>query len=415
MHATYILTVITMGAGIVATFGSQWLIANTLDVLVYGEFITNLTYAGLFCVFYSLGLGMGQSRFVPRYLNVDSALLKGYGSLSIIIMLLMTIVIVVVLNILKAIDSSYYLVCYLIPPLGIFTFLNNSFKCDYRPNVANLFEPTLKNLSFAVSLLLFGQFYNDITLDNVIFLFMAVILGLSIIQLRYTWVPWTKWKTKPEYEVKNWISVSLPMTLVAMSYLLAQSIDILLIGALDLKENVAIYFIGLKLASILFLCSNAVKLVLSPYISKAYHCGKLSEMVFDIRKVSLILSLICVLIIIFLFIFGKNILQLYGAEYTQAYAAMLILSIGYLLVISFGPSDTLLMVTNFERSTLAVYASAAVINFVLNYILIPFYSINGAALATSVTFVGQAAFMFMLTRKKLGINVSIFTKHRRVI
>jgi O-antigen/teichoic acid export membrane protein len=63
-----------------------------------------------------------------------------------------------------------------------------------------------------------------------------------------------------------------------------------------------------------------------------------------------------------------------------------------------------------ERETLKVFIIAASLNIILNAILIPNFGINGAAIATSVSFVFLNLISVIKVIKKIGIHTTVFGK-----
>ena len=81
--------------------------------------------------------------------------------------------------------------------------------------------------------------------------------------------------------------------------------------------------------------------------------------------------------------YSLDIIQLiYGHEYDAASSVLSILIWTLCLLFINGACNSLLLASHKEVTTLKIYAIAAAFNVIINLILIPSYSANGAALAT---------------------------------
>jgi O-antigen/teichoic acid export membrane protein len=67
-----------------------------------------------------------------------------------------------------------------------------------------------------------------------------------------------------------------------------------------------------------------------------------------------------------------------------------------------------------EQKTCAlVYATTLAFNLALNWHLIPIYGLNGAAMATSIAMVFEAAALYFAARSTLGLHIFIIPLRSR--
>lgn len=82
-------------------------------------------------------------------------------------------------------------------------------------------------------------------------------------------------------------------------------------------------------------------------------------------------------------LYSSDIIQLiYGHAYNQAASVLSILIWTVCLLFLSGASNTLLNASHKEVTVTKIYAIAAVFNVVLNFVMIPHFSYNGAAITT---------------------------------
>lgn len=94
----------------------------------------------------------------------------------------------------------------------------------------------------------------------------------------------------------------------------------------------------------------------------------------------------------------------FGAEYTEGALALVILSTGFLFHTLLGPNDSTLTTTGRTKFVMAATVIAAVLNFVMNVVLIPEYSYVGAAVATAVSYVVMNAITSAYLYRVTGIQ-----------
>lgn len=106
---------------------------------------------------------------------------------------------------------------------------------------------------------------------------------------------------------------------------------------------------------------------------------------------------------------GEVILAIaFGSLYETAYIPLIILLVGQLINSGAGSVGLLLNMSGYERETARGMMVAAVLNVVLNLLLIPLWGINGSSLATSVSLIVWNVLLWWAVRKRLGINSLAF-------
>jgi len=105
---------------------------------------------------------------------------------------------------------------------------------------------------------------------------------------------------------------------------------------------------------------------------------------------------------------GPFVLSLFGPGFAMGYPTMLVILAGLVLRSATGPVEYLLNVTGHHRDTMYVYAFAAAANIALSLVLIPAFGIFGAAIATYTAMLGGNACLYLLVRKRLGVNAFVF-------
>jgi len=119
-------------------------------------------------------------------------------------------------------------------------------------------------------------------------------------------------------------------------------------------------------------------------ISELYSSNQmdvLEELYSTITKWIIILSLPLTINII---IFSEVIMNFFGLEYVSGSLALIILALGHTVRISVGANGYILKMSGWEKIVLANNGLLALINIILNMILIPKLGMTGAAISTSL-------------------------------
>ncbi len=216
---------------------------------------------------------------------------------------------------------------------------------------------------------------------------------------------------KSDLKIKDWVfnktiarqflsSSFLLMLSGATGYLLLR-IDQVMIKFYLEKESVGIYAAGVKLSEIWYFIPGIIAGSLSPAIINAKTRGK-EFYTNRLKKLYLLLGSIALFISIFVTLLAPFIIKiLYGGEYIESISVLQIYiwsSIG--LFIGVGINKHL--ITENHLKTIFFYSSfSAILNIVLNMIMIPKLGINGSAYATLISYSVGPLIILMMYKLKI--------------
>lgn len=214
-------------------------------------------------------------------------------------------------------------------------------------------------------------------------------------------------KARTHYDRFDWVKKAWPfMFLESISVLNARS-DILMLGALNGVEASAIYEPVSRGAHLIIFILMAFNGPLSPTIANLYtegHKQKLQQLLTKTARICLVISAVAATGLLLL---GKQYLLLFGPEYVQGLSALKILCIGQVLFVFVGLSPMVLSMTGYAKFTAISGFIGVVANLVLNFVLIPRYGVNGAAIATTTAALCAGAMNAFWVYKKVGLRTSI--------
>jgi O-antigen/teichoic acid export membrane protein len=236
---------------------------------------------------------------------------------------------------------------------------------------------------------------------------IASIIGIVylLVASRGQFAPELK-QTAPAYDAKRWLAVSFPMLLVAGMQVMNQRVDILMVGSLMGAEEAGIYDVANRGVMIIMLIFFAINQPLAPVIAQL-HAEKRTERLQNILVRAARISLLAALPIgLLLIIFATPFLRLFGEEFPAGRIPMIIMTVGYVITMSFGSVSSALTMTGHERAAAFGIGVSVVLNITLNLLLIPHYGMVGAAWALAIGQISAMILMSVLVKRKLGINTT---------
>jgi O-antigen/teichoic acid export membrane protein len=205
-----------------------------------------------------------------------------------------------------------------------------------------------------------------------------------------------------------WFKISLPLLVMMSAELLLQNTDILVVTRYMSPADVGIYFAaGKTMALIMFVhyaVGSAVAHKFAALHARGDHEG-LRSFVKDAVNWTFWPSLASALVILVL---GQPLLSLFGPQFATGYPVMCILVVGFLTRSAMGPADYLLNMLGEQKLCAAVLFGAALLNIVLNVMLVPKFGIVGAASATATSLTIAALTNAVVVWRRLGISVAIW-------
>lgn len=198
---------------------------------------------------------------------------------------------------------------------------------------------------------------------------------------------------------------SYPMAISSLAIFLMMTFDIVFLKKFKGDETVAYYAIAMKLVSILFMINNSVYISVSLKIAQLYTDNNKKELLIALKHSARMIVWLTVPVVLLVCLFSENILYFFGENYIQSKQALLILMAGQLLASFFGVSAIYLNMTGRQSIFQIVLVVAVLINLILNVLLVPRYSMTGAAIAfvSSLLFWNIVTAIIVYKKDKLWI------------
>ncbi|WP_439365691.1 flippase [Bradyrhizobium sp. DASA03005] len=212
------------------------------------------------------------------------------------------------------------------------------------------------------------------------------------------------------YDVKGWLTVSLPILLVESFYLLLSYTDVLVLQQFRPSDEVGVYFAVVKTLALVSFIHYAMSATTAHRFAEYNASGdkaRLSAYVAHAINWTFWPSLAATIVLLAL---GKPLLWLFGPQFMIGYDIMFVAAIGLVVRAAIGPVERLLNMLGQQKICALAYALAFVMNVVLCIALVPRYGGHGAAAATSISLSFETVLLFWIVRQRLGLHVLAFGK-----
>lgn len=204
---------------------------------------------------------------------------------------------------------------------------------------------------------------------------------------------------------KDFLSYTALTLLSALGSNLIARIDLLMVSAYLGLQHGGVYSIALFIVAVLDMPSRSIVAISSPLLSRSIHdndWGQASQLYHRVSTQQYLVGMI-----LFILIWCNIDLLFTLIPHTETYATgkyvIFFLGIGKLLDLSFSFGNALLRYSVHYKWSLFYSILLAIFTILLNLILIPFWGINGAAIASLITYILGFTFQQYLLKRKLQI------------
>jgi O-antigen/teichoic acid export membrane protein len=205
------------------------------------------------------------------------------------------------------------------------------------------------------------------------------------------------------------LRTALPLLVIALCEIALQNADVLVVSAYMTPAEIGMYFAATKTMSLVLFIHYAVGSAVANRFSALNARGDregLKVFVRDAVNWTFWPSLIGAVVIVAL---GKPLLWLFSPQFTAAYPAMFVLAIGFLVRASMGPAEFVLNMLGEQRLCALVLAASAALDVALCFALVPAFGMLGAATATSIALTAAAIMNYVVARRRLELEISIWS------
>ncbi|PHR74161.1 MAG: hypothetical protein COA67_02000 [Lutibacter sp.] len=317
-------------------------------------------------------------------------------------LILITIIIIAAFSIdFEFKETRFYLI--LLSSAIITHYIFELVKIQYRLHKNNkLYSFAELTYNILLVILVFGLSYYYQELGYAISLIIVPLIT-ALIFIKKLNVDWKKYTKLSVINFSFW-KYGFFASLSNVTTQLLIAIDIILIGnILNMELVTAFKYVSIIPYSLLFLSQVVIVTDFVDFTEKINDKLYIKKYIKNYIQLFTIISLVCIL---FIFLFGSKILSIFDTDYTNYNSSMIVLTIGVSgILILRGVFGNLLSSIGKPHINFIITSVAVILNVILNYNLIPKYGIFGAATTSAIlmwfTGILSMLFFFYFFRKSI--------------
>jgi len=360
--------------------------ARYLGVENFGILSLSIAITGIFVIFADLGLSTLTIREVSRNKSLSNKYLVNFGSLKVFLAFLTFFLVFLTVNILNY-PHQIQLVIYIMTLSVIFT--------SFAGLVSSIFQAYEKMEYMSI-----GIIFNSVLLFvGVMFvihyqlnvLAFAVVYAISSFALLLLYIIiCTKKFVLPSWNIdftflRQNLKYALPFGITSVFVNIYYWIDSLMLSIMVGNEAVGIYNAAYRLILVILFIPSVLNTAIFPAMSQFYVTSK-ESLKFAYEKYFKYMAILGIpLGIGTTFLASRIILLIYGVEYVNSVIALQILIWSSVIIFISGASARLLEASNKQIIITKIAAICAIVNIIMNLVLIPQYGYIGASFVTVLT------------------------------
>lgn len=265
-------------------------------------------------------------------------------------------------------------------------------------------------LRFFFSLIVFLYAIKFISPEVLIYLFVAAYFLALLALFAYV----NKLKSisyKPDFSGFNKKLINEMIAFVAFllpgmaGSMIAAKIDTIMLGYMTNLSDTGVYSLAYFIGAVVETPKRALSQISIPVITRAWKEGDKKELLMIYRKSSLHLMIAGGLIFLFIWINIKELFMLMpnGDRYATGTGIVFFIGLSRVFDMATGVNGELIVYSKWFRVNLYMVILLAILTIYFNYLFIPLYGIEGAALATliSISIYNLSKFVFLYFKEKI--------------
>lgn len=398
-------------------FASTWIITNYYGSEILGILTLMNSILGIILIFSIAGLGTSLLRFIPEHI-------QKFSKYSAFLIYKRSLFIVSTLSIIIGLLIYYFHdyiaitlfkkpeVTWLFSLIALLIFIQsmNGMNITVIRALKNI---KMLTLTTVIKSLLFFTLLAVLThlqykKHNPIYIEVAIDIIVFFVAFAIVYFTFIKNTNKAEYEkvsTKTILTVSFPMFITgALNSIITQT-DVIMLGNMLDSSQVGLYAMAMKLGMLSSFFLTAINTLAAPKFAELYHSQKFDDLKIVAQNSSKILFWVTLPLTLFFIVFGKYILGLFGEEFILSYSALVFLLIGQFVNAISGSVGNFLNMTGYQRLFNYIILFSAILNIILNLILIPKFGISGAAFASMISFISWNLISSIIVRRKFQFYI----------
>lgn len=422
------------GAGVLAiqlcfaglVFLNSFILARILGADGYGAFANAMAWTSLLVIPASFGFGTLLVRQVALYHSTQQwpkmrGILRFSTQLVFVSSVLLGIFMAVIgtwlfsMSTENVMRSTMMLAAALIPLFAILQLRQATLRGLDKVLQARIPELVVRPLVLLI-LVITIYFTKSELLSAPTVMAFNILAAIGALVLGDIWVrkalPRPVMSTHSNLKVREWFGSGSAMLIFSGSQASLMQMDIVMLGIMRGAAETGQYAIANRITYMLAYITIAADMVLAPTVARLYAKQKYLRLQYLIPRFAWIALIIITPIGIGVAYYGDELLSMFGSGFESVHGALVVLIVGRVVEAAIGSSPLLSTMSGHERITAIIFGCAALVNVVLNIILIQYYGAVGAAIASMTSIVGAKLALRNYLKKHIGIDTSILNYRR---
>lgn len=208
---------------------------------------------------------------------------------------------------------------------------------------------------------------------------------------------------KGHFDTGKMLGSSMPLLWISAIGLGISTASTFILGIWGTKADIGIFGVASRTAILISFLMIAVNSIAAPKFAALYRLGDMEALGSTARSSAKLLTVLVAPVLLFFMIFPSSVMGLFGEQFRQWGNVLRILAAGQFANVVTGSVGYLLMMSGNERLLRKNIAYTALLNLLLNLLLIPGMGVTGAAIATSVSLALQNVHASYLVYRKIRI------------
>lgn len=394
--ASFSLIIKIIGTAI--AFTVQILLARLMGVKYYGDYIYVLAWLNILVLPSKMGWDTLLLKYVAIYkIEKEWGKLKGVlqasSRITFIQCLLIGVITALIIWLTKSKFNQSLFLTFLISlpllPLLVFNSLRQStLRSLKRIVLSQTPEMIIRPVCIAILSSSFFLYINN-PLNSVLVIIITIIATIISFLIGTYWLnkslPSSIKNVSAICQNREWIYEAFPLFLISGMYLLLNQTDIIMLGYIIGTKEAGIYSVSSRIATLTIFAMTSIQSIAAPMITELYVSQKHEELQKLVSMSSTAMFVLALPVVILLIFAGDILLSFFGLNFTQANLSLSILASGQLVNAFTGVGGYMMTMTGYQNKAAWIIGVSALLNIGLNWVLIPNWGIEGAAIATTIT------------------------------
>ena len=416
-------------AGQIMGFIITFIIARYFGASGLGDYVLSIIVLRIFVLFAKLGLDTASIRFIAQFAIKSQWInIRNYRRKVLLLLIVTSLCASVcmywyadLISVIVGAKEEYIrLNSFFVFPMAFFILNYQSLRGLKRINEFSFFYWFSRVAFSAIIILIAVQFSQNKNIPVFAFLSSLVLVSiLSYLMFLY------RLKQKLNCNDSSYISidsllsfkaillVSLPLLFAQTGQFIMAWTDKLMLGGFMSSVEVGVYDIAFKLSMIANIALTAITSVTAPKFAELFAVRDFKRLEKVVNQSTKIVFWSSLPVLIFLLLFSNMILGFFGEEFQLGKQAFYLLSLSTMISAFSGPAGNILQMTGRQVIFMNVLFAGAIINIILNYLLIPIYGIEGAAFASMTSVIFWNLTMVYFVKKEFGF-LTIYNPFKKI-